>query len=369
MWANNILDYPPVPQDLDDRWYQSGAPYRTLDRMAGRPNRIFQQWLDHPAYDAYWRSLVPAPEQYADLKIPVLVTDGYYDGSNIGSMQYVRQYFRFNKHPDLYLVIGPYDHYGAQRSPEPVLQGYPIDAVAKINLRKLTYAWLAYVLKGAKKPAILKNRINYEVMGANAWRHVSSLHAMHDDTLKFYLSPTGNGKNYLLDSRPPARAGHLTETVNFRDRATQNNYYTPSIVSNHLGSSASHSLVFVSQPFEHAFSIDGSFAGRLVASINKKDMDFYVAIYELMPDGKYFYLAHDLGRASPHFSQPRCCAPEGRRFCCEVAAPGSTAVRAGANRAVNAAYRRLYVSMYTARWRSGKELPRLARRRVREDQS
>ena len=298
VWANNILDYPHVPKDLYGRWYRSGVPYRTLDQLAGKPNRIFQQWLDHPAYSAYWQSLVPTPEQYADMKIPILVTDGYYDGSNIGSMQYVRQYLRFNKHPDLYLVIGPYDHFGAQRSPQPVLQGYPIDSVAKINLRELTYAWLAYVLKGGEKPAILKNRINYEVMGANAWRHVSALHAMHDDTLKFYLTPTRNGKNHLLDSRPPTQGGHLAETVDFRDRTTQNNYYTPSILSDDLASSASHSLVFVSQPFEHAFSIDGSFSGRLIASINKRDMDFYVSIYELMPNGKYFYLAHDLGRAS-----------------------------------------------------------------------
>lgn len=297
-WANNILGYPPVPQDLYDRWYESGAPYRTLDQLAGRPNRILQQWLDHPAYDAYWRSLVPTPVEYANLKIPILVTDGYYDGSNIGSMQYVRQYLKFNKHPDLYLVIGPYDHFGAQRSPKPVLQGYAIDPIAKINLRELTFAWLAYVLKGAAKPAILTNRINFEVMGADDWRHVSSLQEMHDDTLRFFLSPARNGKDHLLDSRPPTQLGSLTETVHFHDRTTQNNYYTPSIVSDRLGSSASDSLVFISQPFEHALSIDGSFAGKLVVSIDKKDMDFYVAIYELMPDGKYFFLAHDLGRAS-----------------------------------------------------------------------
>lgn len=65
-----------------------------------------------------------------------------------------------------------------------------------------------------------------------------------------------------------------------------------------MGSSSAHSFVFVSRPFDRAFSIDGSFAGKLIASINKKDMDFYVAIYELMPDGKYFYLAHDVCRAS-----------------------------------------------------------------------
>lgn len=133
-WANNILGFPPPAANLLERWYRSGSPYRELDHLDGHPNRIFQQWLRHPAYDNYWRSLVPTPEQLANLKIPVLVTDGYYNGSQIGSMQYVREYFKYNKHPDLYLVIGPWDHFGAQRSAAPILKGYRIDPVADVRL-------------------------------------------------------------------------------------------------------------------------------------------------------------------------------------------------------------------------------------------
>ncbi|MGH8144995.1 MAG: CocE/NonD family hydrolase [Rhodanobacteraceae bacterium] len=295
-WANNILGFPPPAADLYVRWYRSGLPYRQLDLLDGHPNRIFQQWLDHPAYDSYWRSLAPAPGQYANLKIPILVTDGYYDGAQIGSMQYVRDYFRYNKHPDLYLVLGPWDHFGAQRSAALTLMGYKIDPVANVSMRKLAFEWLDWILKGAQKPKLLQNRINYEVMGANQWKHIASLDAMHDRTLTLYFSGTRNGSGYLLDPVAPARASHVEQTVDFRDRSTQNNDYTRFIVLKRLDSS--HGLVFATRPFEHAFSIDGSFAGELVASINRRDVDFSIAVYELMPDGRYFYLAHDLGRAS-----------------------------------------------------------------------
>ncbi|WP_394776052.1 hypothetical protein [Flavobacterium sp.] len=44
--------------------------------------------------------------------------------------------------------------------------------------------------------------------------------------------------------------------------------------------------------------INGSFLGEIKASINKKDMDIGVTLYELMPNGEYFHLSYFLGRAS-----------------------------------------------------------------------
>lgn len=44
--------------------------------------------------------------------------------------------------------------------------------------------------------------------------------------------------------------------------------------------------------------INGSFLGEIKASINKKDMDIGVTLYEVMPNGEYFHLSYFLGRAS-----------------------------------------------------------------------
>jgi predicted acyl esterase len=57
-------------------------------------------------------------------------------------------------------------------------------------------------------------------------------------------------------------------------------------------------FVFMSEPFTDTFELNGSFSGELHASINKRDMDVSVVLYELMPDGKYFYLNRYVGRAS-----------------------------------------------------------------------
>jgi putative CocE/NonD family hydrolase len=114
-WANDILNYPKLPDDLNQNWFIKGTSYRSLDSLAGKSNKIFQKWLQHPDYDSYWRSLVPTPAEYANINIPVLCTTGYYDGAQIAALQYAKLYFKYNRNPNLYFVIGPYDHFGAQR--------------------------------------------------------------------------------------------------------------------------------------------------------------------------------------------------------------------------------------------------------------
>ena len=56
--------------------------------------------------------------------------------------------------------------------------------------------------------------------------------------------------------------------------------------------------MFTSEPLQAATEISGHFTGSLKVTINKKDMDYSVALFEQMPDGKYFYLSYFMGRAS-----------------------------------------------------------------------
>jgi uncharacterized protein len=295
-WANDILNYKPLPQDIYDRWYQAGTAYRSLDSFAGQPNRIFQRWLQHPAYDDYWQSLVPTQREYARINIPILTTTGYYDGAQIGALQYLKLHYTYNKNARHYLVIGPYNHRGAQRNAASNLMGYQIDAAANVNMEEVVFQWFDYILRAGKKPALLQDKINYEVMGANEWRHAPSLAKMNNETLTLYLSDKAVGDNHSLATQPPQKINFLSQTVDFKDRKTQNNYFTPNIINDALD--ASNGLVFMTEPFNETFSINGSFAGQLNVRINKKDMDVSIAFYELLPDGKYFYLTRYLGRAS-----------------------------------------------------------------------
>lgn len=286
----NIYKSKSIRENLFSEWFEKGNSYRTLDSLAGVLNPIFQKWLQHPGYDAYWKSLVPTPQEYAKINIPVLSTTGYYDGAQLSSLQYFKLHNQFNKDADHYFVIGPYNHWGGQRNASPTLMGYRIDSVANISMQDLAYQWLDYILKGKPKPGLLKDKVNFEVMGKNEWKHVASLNKASNDTLTFYLH------DKTLTNKKPDEKSYVSQSVNFKDRKTQNNYYTASIILDTLD--ASGGLIFTTQPFEENFSINGSFFGNLAAAINKEDMDFSLALYERMPNGKYFYLTRYLGRAS-----------------------------------------------------------------------
>lgn len=290
-WSNdNIFKNKMLPRNLPFDYFNSGVAYKNLDSLAGIKNPIFQKWLQHPAYDDYWQTMVPNPDEYAMINIPVLTTTGYYDGSQIAAMQYFKLHNQFNKNADHYLVIGPYDHWGAQGEPAKILMGYEIDSAARINMMELAYKWLNFVLKGEPIPEILKDKVNYQVMGTNQWKHVQSFQEINNDTLTFYLYKG------TLEEKKPTTNTIEEQTVDFNDRENQNNYYTPEIIFDTLD--VSNGLAFTSETFEKDFLINGSFSGNLFATVNKKDMDVSLALYELMPDGQYFFLTRYVGRAS-----------------------------------------------------------------------
>ena len=296
-WSNdNIYKNPPLRRNLPFEWFEKGTSFRSLDSLAGQPNAIFQKWLMHPAYDTYWQSMAPTAEEFANINIPVLSTTGYYDGAQISALQYFKLHNKYNKKANHYFVIGPYDHWGGQRFASPNLMGYDIDSVANINMLDLAFQWLDYILKGKPKPELLKDKVNYQVMGTNKWKHSPSLKEMNNDTLTFYLSNVKSTDNYTLSEEKPKTNNYLTQKVYFKDRESQNNYYTPTIIFDTLD--ISNGLVFMTPPFKKDFSINGSFTGNLFASINKKDMDISLGLYEIMPSGKYFSLTRYIGRAS-----------------------------------------------------------------------
>lgn len=287
---DHIYKKEPIRRSLPFEWYESGIAFKSMDSLAGYKNEIFQKWLQHPAYDSYWQYMVPTPEEYAKITIPILSTTGYYDGSQLSAIQYFKFHNQYNKNANHYLVIGPYDHWGGQRSPASNLMGYAIDPVAQISMMELAYQWLDHILKGKPKPELLKDKVNYQVMGTNEWRHAPSLQKINNDTLTFFLH-----KN-ALTSLNPKKKGFESQSIDFKDRETQNNYFTPEIVFDTLD--VSNGLIFTTAPFEAGFSMNGSFTAHLFATINKKDMDISLALYEQLPDGSYFFLTRYVGRAS-----------------------------------------------------------------------
>jgi putative CocE/NonD family hydrolase len=289
---------------MNTAWYTTGRAYRDLDKIEGTPNPFFDRWLDHPSYDAYWQSMIPYRQDFARIEIPVLTTTGYYDDGQIGALYYFAQHHQYRPGAEHYLLIGPYDHIRGQRGtfgrlgiPQKVLRGYETDPVALIDLGELRYQWFDYVFKGAPKPEILADKVNYEVMGANEWKHAPSLAAMSPRRSKLYLTAAKSGDRYRLSPRKLAASAFVAQKIDLADRSDADRIFPGGgIVDKDLNSW--NGLVFASDPFENPIELSGLFSGRFELAINKKDLDFSVELYELTAKGEYVQLSYTIARAS-----------------------------------------------------------------------
>ena len=107
---------------------------------------------------------------------------------------------------DTTLLLGPYDATSIQLGTAATLRGYTLDPVARVDLPELRYQWLDHVFKGAKKPSLLKDRVNYQVMGADQWRHAPTLDSPDRTRLRLYLDPRGRDGPHRL-SRSASKGG------------------------------------------------------------------------------------------------------------------------------------------------------------------
>jgi hypothetical protein len=154
------------------------------------------------------------------------------------------------------------------------LAGYELDRVAQVDLiADLRFQWFDHVLNGGPKPALLADRVVYNLMGANAWRTAPSLSAMATDRLRVPL-----GRTRVL-------------TVNLADRSDTAGPPRWPIDS-------TTGVVLRTDALPEGRDVSGLMTGHLEFVTNKRDFDLFVAPYEQTADGRYLSLPPYTMRAS-----------------------------------------------------------------------
>jgi predicted acyl esterase len=157
---------------------------------------------------------------------------------------------------------------------------------------ELRYRWFDYVFGKGPKPAMLADRINYMVVGANTWKHAPSLAAMTGRLTNFHLTAA-----QTLSRSKTAKEGSVPLKVDLADRSDVDREVPGGgIIDKALD--IANGLKFVSDPLTQPAEISGLFTGHLEFIANKKDFDFSVELYELTSMGKYALLAPYWTRAS-----------------------------------------------------------------------
>jgi uncharacterized protein len=304
-WIHYVSDNKYLGEDDEDKWieavskwYKSGLPFSKLDSIYGGKNSIFKKWISHPSFDNYWKKMTPQKNEFSKINIPILSITGYYDDDQIGALHYFKEHYNWNNNANHYLLIGPYSHGGAGEGyPTEEIEGYRIDSVANFPIRELIYQWFDYTLKDSIKPEILKDKINYEVMDKNEWKHVSSMSKMYNDSIIFYLDNKISDASYSLSTKKPIQSEPIEQIIDLKDRSEMQfvSGEDVSVFQNIVDTTLN---IGSEKLLESTLEISGAFSASLLLNINKRDIDVAIAMYEKTPDGKFFGLSSSVQRAS-----------------------------------------------------------------------
>jgi putative CocE/NonD family hydrolase len=288
--------------------YLSHRPYKNLDKIAGDDSTVFQKWIAHPAFDAYWQKLDISSEQYKKVAIPILTITGDYDGDQAGAMTYYRDHMKYGteeakaKH---YLIIGPWDHAGT-RTPRKEVGGLTFGDASMLDMNELHVAWYDWTMKNGKPPEFLKKHVAYYVTGAEQWKYADSLEAVSNAKRILYLNSSNGEANDAfhsgtLSEDKPATAKpdqYVYDPLDVRPAELEkedikNNITDERYALNLFGDG----VVYHSQPFTEDTEISGFVKLVVWMSMDVPDTDFSVNLYEIMPDGKSIQLTGDQIRA------------------------------------------------------------------------
>ena len=144
--------------------YRQHLSFRELDKLVENNTTVFQEWLQHPAIDAFWKRLEISSDQYKQIDVPILTITGSYDDDEPGALAYYKEHMRYGtdeakaRH---YLLIGPWDHVGSMVMPKKQVGGLTCGDASLLDLNKLHAEWYGWTLKNGKKPDFLKKRVAY----------------------------------------------------------------------------------------------------------------------------------------------------------------------------------------------------------------
>ncbi|MEY2547254.1 MAG: uncharacterized protein QOG48_2371 [Verrucomicrobiota bacterium] len=284
--------------------YKIHIAFKTLDSFVGNPNVSFQRVLKHPTSDAYYDAMVPSPEQFKKIDMPILSLTGQYDGDELGALTFYRDHMA-NASPTArakhFLIIGPWDHPGT-RTPTDEVAGVKFGPGAIVDLNNLHREWYDWTMKSGPKPEFLKNQVAYYVIapgnsGANGeWKYADSLDSLVANPKTFYFDSKDGDANgvfrsgALIDKQPQSgvdkfvydpldtKRGEFVEGVEPKDKTAGLDQTFPLSIGG-------DGLVYHTEPLPNETPLIGCPATTLWVSIDTPDVDLECDLYEIQPDG------------------------------------------------------------------------------------
>ena len=182
----------------DVLWHR---PLTTMDEVFGRKMKIYQDYLEHPTMDDYWKQIRLQPDDFRNIELPVLHITGWFDGDQPGAMHYWRGMQQYSTARDKqYIVIGPWDHVGTFFGGPPFIGEMQFGPESMIDRLGLHLEFFDHYLKGTSQHYDQPKARLY-ITGINEWRTYNAYPPREAKEMRFFLHSGGHANTLDGDGR------------------------------------------------------------------------------------------------------------------------------------------------------------------------
>ena len=286
---------------------QRHLPLNTMQALAGRNARFYDDWLANPDYNDYWKPL-NVEEMFEKITIPVHTFGGWFDIFSQGTLRGYAGMSRKGGSDTArrmsHMVIGPWGHGSSQSFGD-----LDFGPHAHVEIMNVQLRWYDYWLKGIDNGLANEPPVKLFVMGRNEWVYEHEYPLARTQYRPMYFTSGGRANGAAGDGRlswkePAGRA----PSDRFRyDPADP----VPSVGGNNCCGTPTPAgpkdqrpiegrqdvLVYTSEPLQEPLEVTGPVKVVLYASSNAPDTDFVAKLVDVHPDGSSYNMAEGIIRA------------------------------------------------------------------------
>jgi putative CocE/NonD family hydrolase len=266
------------------------VPLRAADRAAtGAPVEMFQQALDHPSYDAFWKR-ISTREKLDRIRVPVFSAGGWFDNFCQSDLEAFATLSRKSRNHRI--LIGPWPHNMSLK-----FKDVDFGREASVPLRRMQMQWFDHWLKGKDTPLDGRPPVRIFVMGVNRWREEMEWPLARARPQTFHLASDGrantlNGGGRLTlspprKSQPDRFTFQPSDPVPTRGGAVCCNpeVFAWGPLDQRTVESRKDVLVYTSAPLSRNLEVTGPVETVLYVATSVPDTDFTAKLVDVFPGG------------------------------------------------------------------------------------
>jgi len=252
---------------------------------------FYYEWLAHPPADPWW-DWAELRNKYGRVHAAVLNLSGWYDeaygpdGATTNFNGLVKE--RGEKDPRAHTIIGPWTHGGQEKTHAGEREFGPS---AAIDYDELILRWMDRYVRGIDNGIDREKPVRIFVMGKNVWRDEDAWPLARAKTQTYFLrSESDSARLARLNLTPPDRQVKFNELLSDPAHPLSDPYTTYGAHDYHSLAGRKDVLVYDTDPLPVDTEVTGPIHAEIYLSADVPDVDLWVRLLDVAPDGKAFNL-------------------------------------------------------------------------------